>query len=300
MNPFEFDCVADSYDLALSRDQVAMRNNGRFTYPSVFGSSGGKNFADILTDLDTVATSSMRFLEAGCGVGAFYEVLRMNGFEQSYTGLDFSREHIRRAAEHYPGGSFVAGSADDLPFEDNSFDVVFENNLFPFLIDPVMAIREMVRVSRGFVRFVCHATPVRGGVYCGQPIYTPVTAETGPDGDIRYVLSESIAPDLRPTHIMPKLMKESGAGSMKLVLAKVRKYYVNIDDLQAAIASLPVAVVRSSLSPVGRYPAVVTQRLVAGNSRAMLESLPDGRVSDDDVLIDIAGLDASFWLQKAD
>lgn len=300
MNPFELDWVADSYDLSLARGQVALRKDGRFSYPAVFGSSGGENFVDIMKDLDTVATADMRFLEAGCGVGAFFEVLRMNGFGQSYTGLDFSQEHIRRAAAHYPAGRFMVGSADSLPFENRHFDVVFENNLFPFLIDPLRAVREMVRVSRGFIRMVCHATPIRGGVYCGQPIYTPVTVEKGGDGETRHVLSESIAPELRPAHLMPKLMKETGTGGMKLVLAKVRKHYVNIDDLQATLAGLPVKILRSRVSPVGRYPAVMTPDLVRDNSRARLESLPEGRATDEDVLLDVDGMDAFYWLRRTD
>jgi len=298
-NPFEFDCVADSYDLERAREKVVFQKDGRFTYPAVFGSSGGNNFAGILQDIDAVATDSMRFLEVGCGVGAFYEVLRMNGFKQSYTGLDYSHEHIRRASAYYPDASFVTGSADHLPFADRSFDVVFENNLFPFLLDPILAIREMVRVSRGYVRMVCHATPIPGGVYCGQPIYTSVTIEKGMDGECNYVLPETIAPELRPAHILPKLMRPSGPGTMKLVLAQVHKYYVNVDELDALVAGLPVKVVHKRRSPVGKYPAIMTLELTKQNSRERLLQCPDGPVTDDDVLLDIDGLDVFYFLQLA-
>ncbi len=297
-NPFEYDCVADSYDLVRARKQVVFQQDGRFKYPAVFGSSGGGNFVNIMRDLESVATDSMRFLEVGCGVGAFYEVLRMNGFKQSYTGLDYSAEHIRRASAYYPEASFTVGSAVKLPFADESFDVVFENNLFPFLVDPLQAIREMARVSRGFIRIVCHATPIRGGVYCGQPIYTPVTVESNEEGVSGYVLAETIAPAMRPQKILPKLMRATGPATMKLVLAQVHKYYVNVDDLEKAIAALPARVIRSHRSPVGKYPAVMTLELTRHNSRERLLERPDGKVTEDDVLIDIDGMDVFYMLGK--
>jgi len=53
-----------------------------------------------------------------------------------------------------PCGKLVCGDALDLPFADNSFDLVFCANLLHHLDEPRMAIREMTRVSRRWVALV--------------------------------------------------------------------------------------------------------------------------------------------------
>lgn len=64
-------------------------------------------------------------LEVGCGRGGGSElILDYNG--KSVTGLDFSKNAIKFCQQNYGNSrlNFVVGNAEQLPFEDNSFNIV--------------------------------------------------------------------------------------------------------------------------------------------------------------------------------
>lgn len=92
------------------------------------------------------------FLDVGCGTG--WAVLRahqlLNG-EGVFRGIDIAPKMIERATENAAGKNaiqFVVGSADDLPFDDESVDVCMCTNSFHHYPDPGAALREIKRVLR--------------------------------------------------------------------------------------------------------------------------------------------------------
>lgn len=76
-------------------------------------------------------------LDVGCGT-AFYSNLFYN-----YTGLDSSKGMLRKSK-----GKIFFGTAEKLPFADNSFDVVICVTAIHNFNDPKKAIEEMKRVGR--------------------------------------------------------------------------------------------------------------------------------------------------------
>lgn len=101
--------------------------------------------ADMLQDIAGQPSAKLSLLEVGCGNG-FFSVW-LNQLFKSITLLDFSRIMLRQN----PVGPRVVGGAEQLPFRDGAFDVVFCSNLLHHLAAPVTAVREMARVSRSFV-----------------------------------------------------------------------------------------------------------------------------------------------------
>lgn len=297
-NPFEYDCVADSYDTK-SSGKTEFLKEGKFYYPKEFGSSGGKNFLRLLEKIDSRAGEIKNVLELGCGTGAFYEALKINGFNFKYTGLDYSANHIERAKRNYPDAEFYTGDASKLNFGDSHFDFVFENNLFPFLLYPLETVREMIRVSKKYVCFSCHATPIKGGLYCYQPLYTKLSVEKDPDGNPVYIFSDKIEPALRPRKFLPKLMKQLNENTMSMVIAKVKKHYADIETLKTLLASLNVEVLESNTEPSNKYPAVMNITLSQNNSLAAILNEPeDCAVTEDDVILNVSGMDAFYFLKK--
>jgi ubiquinone/menaquinone biosynthesis C-methylase UbiE len=89
-------------------------------------------------------------LDAGCGDGALSrEVRRLTG-APFVVGIDLS---VRRAerAERESGVGFTSGSVYDLPFADDTFELVLCTDLLEHLDDPQRAMDELVRVSSHWV-----------------------------------------------------------------------------------------------------------------------------------------------------
>jgi arsenite methyltransferase len=88
-------------------------------------------------------------LELGSGNGIFTaELLEAVGSTGKVVGLDSSIAIIETARHICPEGEFLHGDAQDLPFEDATFDVVVAAQLFCFLDDVDQAIAEAFRVLK--------------------------------------------------------------------------------------------------------------------------------------------------------
>jgi ubiquinone/menaquinone biosynthesis C-methylase UbiE len=65
----------------------------------------------------------IKVLDIGCGAGRVYDFFK--GYQVDYTGVDISKELIGIAKKSYPREKFIVADATELPFQDNSFDLVF-------------------------------------------------------------------------------------------------------------------------------------------------------------------------------
>lgn len=101
-----------------------------------------------------------RILEIGCGQGICSSKISLEG--KFYTGLDRSQVLIDRARSLYTESNkkFVIGTAEDLPFEKESFDAVFLIAVFHLLPNLIKAANEIARVlSPNGSFFIISANP---------------------------------------------------------------------------------------------------------------------------------------------
>jgi ubiquinone/menaquinone biosynthesis C-methylase UbiE len=90
-------------------------------------------------------------LEAGCGSGAFLDILGRNYLNLSFTGIDISEDRVKQANTKLTGlknAGAVVESIYHLPFPDNHFDFIYSRFLFEYLQDPVAATKELYRVCK--------------------------------------------------------------------------------------------------------------------------------------------------------
>jgi 2-polyprenyl-3-methyl-5-hydroxy-6-metoxy-1,4-benzoquinol methylase len=95
-------------------------------------------------------------LDAGCGEGYLSRILARSG--AMATGVDSSARLIEAArtqnlTDKLPI-SFDIASVDELPYQDNTFDLVVCNHLMNDLHDPSKAISEFARVLRSGGRLI--------------------------------------------------------------------------------------------------------------------------------------------------
>ncbi|HZT53837.1 MAG TPA: class I SAM-dependent methyltransferase [Gaiellaceae bacterium] len=87
-----------------------------------------------------------RVLDVGCGAGAFLRLVAARGALPH--GIDASEALIALARERLPGADLRVGEMEELPWEDDSFDLVTGFNSFFFANDMVAALREAGRVAK--------------------------------------------------------------------------------------------------------------------------------------------------------
>lgn len=85
-----------------------------------------------------------RFLDAGCDGGGASVLAAERGAHVS--GLDAAEDLLSLARERIPKGDFHAGDIENLPFADESFDVVFAANSIQYTEDRIAALKELTRV----------------------------------------------------------------------------------------------------------------------------------------------------------
>lgn len=85
-------------------------------------------------------------LDAGCGEGRTTEVIHQT--VDTTVGIELEAAALTQAPKGIVGLSFVTGSIYELPFSDDSFDVVVCTEVLEHLSDPGVALGELARVAR--------------------------------------------------------------------------------------------------------------------------------------------------------
>lgn len=113
----------------------------------------------------------MKVLDLACGTGASTDSLAKAGAD--VTGCDFSAGMIREGLRRRPHLNLIQGDAMDLPFEDESFDVVTMSYGLRNVQNPMRALEEMYRVVRPGGRLVIaeFSTPVTQPMHSAYCFY---------------------------------------------------------------------------------------------------------------------------------
>ena len=120
-----FDVAADAYDRFMGRYSLELSPQ--------------------LADLGGVQ-EGQRVLDVGCGPGALIAELVERGADVS--GVDPSPQFVAAVRDRYPAVEVRQATAEQLPFEDGSFDAALAQLVVHFMADPVRGISEMGRVTR--------------------------------------------------------------------------------------------------------------------------------------------------------
>lgn len=91
-------------------------------------------------------------LEAGCGEGELTNFVnnKIHNLEK-LRGIELEPVTVQEANKRFPHLDIKQGSIYELPFEDNSFDLVIACEVLEHLEDPQSAINEICRVSNKYI-----------------------------------------------------------------------------------------------------------------------------------------------------
>ncbi len=110
-------------------------------------------------------------LEIGCGIGTLLGRLSKKYTNSKFYGLDTSAEAIEFAKKTIQGDHihFIQGTAESLPFKDQTFEKVFFQTLMMYIANPEESIREMVRVTKVGGKVIALAEGDWSNFYCNPP-----------------------------------------------------------------------------------------------------------------------------------
>jgi ubiquinone/menaquinone biosynthesis C-methylase UbiE len=108
-----------------------------------------------------------RLLDVGCGTGHLAATAAKRGAEAE--GIDFAGTMVATSAANYPEVKFTIGDAEDLPYEDGSFDCVACSFGLLHMPHPEKVMKEAYRVLRsgGRYTFTVWCTPDQGSDFFG-------------------------------------------------------------------------------------------------------------------------------------
>jgi ubiquinone/menaquinone biosynthesis C-methylase UbiE len=181
------------------------------------------------TFLDWIAPrSGLRWVDVGCGNGAFTELVVKRCSPAEVQGIDPSEGQLKyalaRPATHM--ANFRQGDAMALPFPDNRFDLAVMALVIFFVPDPAKGLTEMVRVvSRGGT-VAAYAWDMAGGGFPWQPVQTEL-------------LTMGIAPVRPPSSDASKmdalqtLWADAGLDAVETRKIEVQRTFADFDDFWA-------------------------------------------------------------------
>jgi ubiquinone/menaquinone biosynthesis C-methylase UbiE len=111
--------------------------------------------------LQRIPLTTADILDVGCGWGAWGRLLA--GGPQPlprwrYQGVEVTPEIVDLCRRLNPAASFAVGTAEDIPCQDRSHDIVLSSGVLSYVPDWRMCLREAARVARGYLALL--RTPV--------------------------------------------------------------------------------------------------------------------------------------------
>lgn len=175
-----------------------------------------------------------RWVDVGCGNGASTELLVRRVAPAHIEALDPSAQQLDFARQRHQSGvaNFRVGTADDLPFPDNDFDVALMALVIFFVPDANAAVDEMARVVRPGGKVAAYAWDILGG---GFPYETTHKA-----------MSAAGMPPILPPHpeaadlaTLEKLWGTAGLADVVTRTIDVSRVYSSFDEYWTVSTSAP-------------------------------------------------------------
>ncbi len=220
--------------------------------------------------LDWLApTSGLRWLDVGCGAGAFTELVLKRCSPGSIVGVDPAAAQIDYARRQISTAEFRTADAMALPFADGEFDIVASALVINFIPDRAKALNEMRRVLRP------------GGIVAAYLWHRSATANDAPFAPIERGLetigANVLRPPMRPestTEGARLALETAGFSEIAITILDVIRKFASFEDYWETHC-LPIAPPGQSIAELSDEGRTKLREIM----RTMLPAAADGTVS---------------------
>ncbi len=232
-------------------------------YMGVWSRLAGEAFLDWLAP-----PLASRWLDVGCGNGAFTELLMARCAPASTQGIDPSPQQLAyaRSQPALAAAQFDQGDAMALPYGDDQFDVAVMPLVIFFVPTPARGAAEMARVVCPGGRVAAYAWDMEGGGFPYQPL---LAALRGMD----IAVPAPPSPEASRLDRLTSLWSDAGLDAVETHAITVERTYTDFDDYWRIAQGAPsVGAALAAMAPTARD--ALQARL-----RAALPAATDGRLT---------------------
>ncbi len=225
--------------------------------------------------------TGLRWLDVGCGSGAFTELVCQRCQPAEAHGIDPSDAQLAyaRSRPDAAGAAFQQGDAMALPYAADRFDAAVMALVIFFVPEPAHGVAEMLRVVRPGGVVAAYAWDMLGGGFPFQPIHAELRAMGVPPP-----LPPS--PDASRIDTLRELWTGAGLRDVETREIRVERTYTDFEDFwskTAMLGSMQPIIAAMTPEEAGRLKQRVRLRLPAdGQNRLTFGSRANaikGRVS---------------------
>jgi len=178
--------------------------------------------------------SALRWIDVGCGNGAFTELIvkrfastEVHGIDPSAAQLDFAR-----ARPSTRTAKFQLGDAMALPFPNDSFDVAVMALVIFFVPDPAKGVAEMARVVRPGGQVAAYVWDVMGGKATAAPIQSEMLA-------MGYTPPRQPSIEASRIGALRKLWADAGLDAVETTEIDVQRTFADFEDFWTTTLLIP-------------------------------------------------------------
>src|SRR5262245_50534513 len=90
-------------------------------------------------------------LDVGAGEGFMLELLRYKNVGKKLEGIEYMDDAIKLGKKMHPDVTIKKGDIYNLPYKDNTFDLIMCTEVLEHLDDPTRALAELKRVTKKYL-----------------------------------------------------------------------------------------------------------------------------------------------------
>ena len=245
-------------------DQIRFDDGAKYErYLGKWSQLAGQTFLDWLAP-----KPGLRWLDVGCGNGAFTEMLVERCAPASVQGIDPSEGQLAfaRARPASRVAQFRQGDAMALPFPGDAFDAAVMPLVIFFVPEPAKGVGEMARVVCAGGLVTAYAWDMFGGGFPYEALQVEMRAMGVP-------VAVPPSPDASRIEAMRDLWTSAGLAAVETREITVQRTFADFDDYWTTILGGP------SVSPKLAAMASEDLALLKGRMRARLTTDAAGRIT---------------------